>query len=67
MMTVAAGYAQLDGMMSARACDAIRAIDLSLASYDTAAPNGLESLYNLIVSTRDVAIPKCRTGGHWPG
>ena len=67
MMTVSAGYAKLDGKMTARACQGIRAIDQSLAGYDPAAPNGLEGLHKLLVDTRDVAIPKCRIGGHWPG
>ena len=66
MMTVSAVSAKLDGVMSARACKAIEAIDLALAGYDPRAPNGLEGLYELLVKTRDVAIPKCRTGGHWP-
>ena len=66
MMTVAGGYTKLDGVMSARACKAVEAIDLALAGYDPQAPNGLEGLYALLVKTRDAAIPKCRTGGHWP-
>ena len=67
MMTVSAVSAKLDGVMSARACKAIAAIDRALTGYDPAAPNGLEGLYALLVETRDSAIPKCRTGGHWPG
>ena len=67
MMTLSSGYAKHDGVMSARACQAIAAIDQALASYDPASPNGLESLYDLLVKTRDIAVPKCRIGGHWPG
>lgn len=67
MMTVAAGYAKMDGKMTARACGAIKIIDQSLTGYSRAAPNGLEGLYDLLVETRDVAVPKCRIGGHWPG
>ena len=65
-LTVSAVSAKLDGVMSARACKAIAAIDRALAGYDPAVPNGLEGLYALLVKTRDAAIPKCRTGGHWP-
>ena len=67
MMTVAAGYAKIDGVMSARACQAIKGIDSALAGYVPAAPNGLEGLQTLLVNTRDEAIPKCRIGGYWPG
>lgn len=67
MMTVAAGYAKIDGKMTARACQAIRSIDTSLTQYDAAAPNGLEGLHKLLVDTLEVSIPKCRIGGHWPG
>lgn len=65
MMTMAGGYTKLDGVLSARACKAIEAMDRSLNGYDPAAPNGLENLYALVANTRDVAIPKCRTGGYW--
>ena len=67
MMTVAAGYAKVDGKMTARACEAVRAMDLALTGYDPAAPNGLEDIYALVAKTRDAAVPKCRIGGHWPG
>ncbi len=67
MMTLSSGYAKRDGVMSARACQAIAGIDQALARYDPASPNGLESLYKLLVQTRDTAIPKCRIGGHWSG
>ncbi len=67
MMTVAAGYAHVDGRMTARACAAVSGMDQALAGYDPAAPNGLEDIYALVAKTRDAAIPKCRIGGHWPG
>ena len=67
MMTMAAGYAELDGKMTKRACQAIKSIDDALKGYDAAASNGLEKLHNMLVTTRDVAIPKCRIGGHWKG
>ena len=66
MMTLSAGYAELDGVMSARACQAIKGIVDALKGYDPAAPNDLEQLHDLLISTRDIAIPKCRIGGHWP-
>ena len=65
MLTISGGYTKLDGVLSARACKAVEGIDQALAGYDPAAPNGLEGLYELLVKTRDTAIPKCRTGGHW--
>lgn len=65
MITVSAGYAKLDGKMTARACEGIRLMDQSLAGFDPAAPGGLEKMYALVARTRDVAIPKCRAGGHW--
>ena len=65
MMTLAAGYLDADGVMSARACAAIGGIDRSLAGYDTRVHNGLQKLHDLLVRTRDVAVPKCRKGGHW--
>lgn len=67
MLTISGGYTKLDGVLSARACKAVEAIDLALVGYDPAASNGLEDLYNLLANTRDAAIPKCRIGGHWPG
>ena len=66
MLTISGGYSKRDGVLSARACKAIEGLDQALAGYDPAAPNGLEGLYDLLVKTRDAAIPKCRTGGHWP-
>ena len=66
MMTLAGGYLNLDGVMSARVCQIIRVIDRSLAGYDPSAPNGLEKLHQMLVNTRDNAVPKCRSGGHWP-
>ena len=67
MMTIAAGYAVQDGVMSARTCQAIRMMSQPLADYDPAAANGLEPFHQLLVQTRDQGIPKCRQGGHWPG
>ena len=66
MLTMSGGYTKLDGALGARSCKAVEGIDQALAGYDPAAPNGLEGLYDLLVKTRDAAIPKCRTGGHWP-
>ncbi|MBH1945507.1 hypothetical protein I5L01_14875 [Erythrobacter sp. YJ-T3-07] len=65
MMTMSGAYTRLDGVLSARACEAIRLMDQSLAGYDPAASSDLEDLYTLIANTRDVAMPKCRIGGHW--
>ncbi len=67
MLTMSGGYTKLDGVLSARACKAVEGIDQALTGYDPAAPNGLENIYDLLVKTRDAAIPKCRMGGHWPG
>jgi hypothetical protein len=66
MLTITGGYTKLDGVLSARACKALEGINRALAGYDPGAPNGLEDLYGMLVKTRDTAIPKCRTGGHWP-
>jgi len=66
MMTLAGGYLNLDGVMSARVCQAVRTIDQTLSGYDPSAPNGLEKLHQMLANTRDGAVPKCRKGGHWP-
>ena len=67
MMTVAGGYAKIDGKMTARACQAIATLDQALAGYDPATQTGLEMLYTMLANTRDVGVSKCRAGGHWRG
>jgi len=67
MMTLAGGYAKIDGKMTARACQAMATLDQALAGYDPATPTGIEMLYTMLAKTRDVAVPKCRAGGHWRG
>ncbi|MDN3646355.1 hypothetical protein QWY75_09095 [Pontixanthobacter aestiaquae] len=64
MLTVGAGYAKLDGKMTARACRAVAALQQALALYTAGASPGLEGLYSLLTNTRDVSVPKCRQGGH---
>lgn len=66
VMKVVAGYGELDGTMSARACNATRLLAVATGDYAANVTTAWDAVQDVAVAARDDAIPKCVAGGHLP-